>query len=100
MLAFTRYLLTFNAFVNEPTIISLSPPARKAHTVAIVLRDYCARYTPPPTLRVYAIHHTILVIAISCEGQTICHTASISTPHRLRVLVIATTMIRNRACLR
>jgi len=28
---------------------------------------------PPPTSRVYAIHHTILVITISCKGQGVGH---------------------------
>jgi len=38
-------------------------------TVAIVLYDYCARYAPLPTPLVYAIHHTISVMAILCKGQ-------------------------------
>ena len=57
----------FNAVVNEPSI--LYPPTCNAHTVAIVVQDYCARYAPPPTLILYAIHHTILVMAILCKGQ-------------------------------
>ena len=59
----------FNAFVNEPIIILLPPPICNAHTVAIVLHDYCGRYAPPPTLLLYAIHHTISVMAILCKGQ-------------------------------
>jgi len=33
------------------------------------MHDYCARYAPPPTLCVYAIHHTILVMAVLCKGR-------------------------------
>jgi len=40
-----------------------------AHTVAIVLRDYCARYAPPPTPLLYTLHHTISGMAILCKGQ-------------------------------
>jgi len=29
----------------------------------------CAIYDPHPTLLVYAIHHTIMTVAISCIGQ-------------------------------
>jgi len=64
-----KIFVHFNAFVNEPIIIFIAPPTCKAYTVAIVLRDYCARYAPPPTLLSYAIHHTILVMAILCKGQ-------------------------------
>jgi len=32
--------------------------------------------TPLPTSRLYAIHHAILVIAISCEGQPLPHHSS------------------------
>ena len=60
----------FNAFVNEPSLIVLPPPTCNARTVAIVLHDYCARYAPSPTPLLYAIHHTRLVIAILCIGQT------------------------------
>jgi len=58
-----------NPFVNEPILIVLPLPTCNAHTVAIVLHYYCARYASPPTPREYAIHHTILVMAILCKGQ-------------------------------
>jgi len=35
----------------------------------IVLHDYRAKYAPLPILILYAIHHTVLVMAISCKGQ-------------------------------
>jgi len=46
-----------------------APPTRIAHTIALLLHAYCAIYDPPPTALVYAIHHTILVMAISRKGQ-------------------------------
>jgi len=53
------------------SIILLLPPA-----CPLLLQYYCtsiAQYTtPPPTPLWYAIHHTILVIAISCKGQGGC----------------------------
>jgi len=54
----------------ERAIQHLIPPHTcNAHTVAIVLHDYCARYASPLTLLLYAIHRTIMAMAISCEGQ-------------------------------
>jgi len=46
-----------------------APPTRKAYPIAILLHARCAIYAPPPTPLLYAIHHTILVITISCIGQ-------------------------------
>jgi len=45
------------------------PPTSKADPIAIRLHDHCAIYAPPPTPTCYAIHHTILVMEISCKGQ-------------------------------
>jgi len=63
-----KIFVHFNAIVNEPHHCT-APPTCKAHTVAIVLHDYCAMNAPPPTLLLYGIHHTILVMAILCKGQ-------------------------------
>jgi len=66
-----RYKIFFHveAFVHE-SVIAFSPPTTCiAHTIAVLLHDYCAIYDTPPTPLVYAIHHTILVMAISCKGQ-------------------------------
>jgi len=41
----------------------------KAYPIAILLHDHCAIYAPPATPLLYAIHHTILVMARSCKGQ-------------------------------
>ena len=64
------YKIVFHLFlcVQESIIPLLPPPIRITHTTAIRLRDFCAIYDLHPTLPVYAIHHTILAVAISCKG--------------------------------
>jgi len=44
------------------------PPTCNAYHVAILLHADCAIYTPPSTLPFHAIHHTLLVMVISCIG--------------------------------
>jgi len=57
-------------FCMHELIIPLSPPPICiTHTTAILLRDFCAMYDLPPTLPFEAIHHTILIMLISCKGQ-------------------------------
>jgi len=55
--------------VHESTILSFPAPTCIAHPV----QNYCTtieQYSPhPPTSRLYPIHHTILVITISCKGR-------------------------------
>ena len=50
-------------------VLLLPPSSCKAFLIAILLHDHCAIYAPPRTPPVCAIHHAILVVAISCEGQ-------------------------------
>ena len=57
-LASTRYCFTSKLYCG------IYPPC-----IAILLHAHCAIYAPPPTLPVYAVHHTILMVAISCKGQ-------------------------------
>ena len=66
------YKIFFHLFLGmHESVISLSPPPICiTHTTAILSRDFCAIYDLPPTLSVEAIHHTILVITISCQGST------------------------------
>ena len=64
-----KILFYFEAFVYESIIRVLPPPTCIARTIAMLLHVYCARYDAPPTPLFYAIHHTILVMAISCKGQ-------------------------------
>jgi len=59
----------FESFVHESIVLLFLPPTCIAHTVAILLHDYRAIYDPPSTSLLYAIHHTMLVIIISCKGQ-------------------------------
>jgi len=68
-LSLYKILFRFKALVvgvNHPFI---APPICKAYRIALLLHDDCAIHAPPPTPPVYAIHHTILVMAISCKGQ-------------------------------
>jgi len=70
-LAFTRYCFTSNKpLLWESVILVLPPPLAKP----TLLQYHCttiAQYTPPsPTPLLYAIHHTILVMGISCKGQS------------------------------
>jgi len=59
-------------FPSAPINPLLPPPPPPA--LPTLLQYYCPiieQYTtPPPNSRLYAIHHTILVITISCKGQT------------------------------
>jgi len=72
-------LFDFEAFVYESIVHLLLPPTCIAHTIAIRLHVYCAIYDAPPpdppfvchTIYniplLYAIHYTILIMAISCQ---------------------------------
>ena len=56
--------------VHEAIVLSFYPPTSIPHTVAILLHEYLGNIRPPPsTSLLYAIHHTLLVIPISCKGQ-------------------------------
>ena len=66
--AFTRYSYTSRLLcTNQSSFYWPLPPALPA-----LLQHHCTsikRYTTPPrTPLLYAIHHTKLVIAISCKG--------------------------------
>jgi len=65
--------------VHESILRAFPPPICIALTIAILLHVHCAHYdTPPPIPLLYAIHHTILVMAISCKGRV--WTARLLTP--------------------
>jgi len=55
--------------VHESVILLLPTPTCIARTIAMLLHVYCAIYEAPPTHHLYAMHTTILVMAISCKGQ-------------------------------
>jgi len=58
-------------FCKQANQVITPLPTCKAHNIAIVLHNYCARYAPPPTLGLHALHNTILVMAILCKGQAV-----------------------------
>jgi len=67
--ACTRYSFTSRLLcTNQPSVHPSCPPA-----LPTLVQYYCTTIgqymTLLPTSRVYAIHHTILVITISCKGQ-------------------------------
>jgi len=64
-----KILFCCEAFVHESVIRSLPPPTSIARTIAILLHVNSAIYDAPPNPLLYAIHHTVLAMAISCQGQ-------------------------------
>jgi len=62
-------LFYFTDLVWESIILVLLPLTCKAYAIAIQSHDYCAVFDPPPTPLVYAMHHAILAMAMSCKGQ-------------------------------
>ena len=73
----------FCARINHP---SLPSPTCIARTNAILLHVYCAIYDALPTPLLYAIHHTILIMAISCKGQPV-QPAPVSHAQSLPIIV-------------
>ena len=73
ILAFTRYCFTSRLLrMNQSSVHCPLPPALPARLQ--YFHTSIAQYTTPPTTsRLYAIHHTILVITISCKGQIVLH---------------------------
>jgi len=68
-LVITRYGFTLKLYCGSQSSFYCPPPTWKAYPIAILLHGHCAIYahsTDPPF---YAIHHTILGMAISCKGQ-------------------------------
>ena len=64
-----KLLLHFKALLWESLIFLLPLPTCIVYHIAILLHDHCAIYDLPPSPPLYAIHHTISVMAIFCEGQ-------------------------------
>ena len=62
-------ILSLWAIVHESIDLLLPPPTCIVHTIAIRLHDDCAIYDPTPTRLLYVMHHTILVMTMSCKGQ-------------------------------
>jgi len=67
-LASTRYCFTSKLYCGSPSAFCCPPPPAKP-TLLQYACTTIAQYTPPPpTPPLYAIHHTMLVMAISCKG--------------------------------
>ena len=68
-----KKFVRFEAVVHGPIMRFLPPTTCIADTTAMLFYGYCAiidSFPAPPLLSHTAIHHTILVITISCEGQS------------------------------
>jgi len=63
-----KILFHFKALLWESTVLLLPLPTYKAYAIAILLHDHCAINAHPRTPPMYAIHHTILCMTISCKG--------------------------------
>ena len=60
-----KILFYFTAVLWSISSFYCHHPTRNAYHIAVLLHAHCAIYAPPPTLPLYAIHHTILMMAIS-----------------------------------
>jgi len=93
-LAFTRYCFASKLYCERPSSFYCHPPPAKP----TLLQYYCttiARYTPLPTSPpVYAIHRTVLVMAISCNGQVVVR---VEDGGRVCLLSISVCLPRSRA---
>ena len=69
-----KILFCFKALLCESIILLLPPPSCTTYTIVILFHAHCVIYAPPPTLPFYAIHHTILVMAILCKCQNVATT--------------------------
>jgi len=65
-----KILFHFKALWQESIILLWPPPHCKAYPIVMLMHGHCAVYAPPPTTPFLCyIHHTILVMAISCKSQ-------------------------------
>jgi len=77
--------LLIKAFVPESVMLMCTSPTCNVHTIAILVHDYCTIHdSPPDPPLVYAIHHTILIMAISCKGQLVPNYEPLSCISMLR----------------
>jgi len=68
-LACTRYSFTCLCACTDQSSLYYPRLFRITPHYCNTMRDCCAIYDPPPTLPLYAIHHSILAMATSCKGQ-------------------------------
>jgi len=69
IVACTRYSSTSKLYCGSQASFYCPLPTCKAYPIAILLHDHWAIYALLPTPLMYAVNHTILVMAISCKGQ-------------------------------
>jgi len=68
-LTLTRYCFTSKLYCGSQSSF-YCPPTCKSYPIAILVYAHFAIYAPPQTNNLlYAIHYTILAMAISCKGQ-------------------------------
>jgi len=68
-LSLYNILFYFKALLWESILLSFPAPTCIAHPGEYYCTTIGQYTTPPPTSCLYAIHHTILVITVSCKGQ-------------------------------
>ena len=69
-LSLHKILFYLKTLLWETILLLLPPLTCKAYLIAIPLHGHCSIYAPPPTSLLYARQHTILMMAISCKGQS------------------------------
>jgi len=86
-MCFSRYkiFIYFEAVVHESLILSSPTSTCIVHSGAIRLHDHLIVYDTLSDLPLYAIHHTILVISISCKGQHVLSYYNPSYPQANRL---------------
>ena len=67
----TRYCLTSKLYCGSPTSFYCPPPHLQSLPYCNTIARPLLNIRPPPTPLLYAIHHTILVMAILCKGQVL-----------------------------
>jgi len=72
-LALTRHRFTSKLYCGSQSSFYCPPPTSKGYPIAILLHGHFATRAPPPPTPLYAIHHTLLVMAISYKGQLGAH---------------------------
>jgi len=64
-----KILFHFKAFCGSPSSFYIGSSTAKPTPMQYSCMTIAQYSAPPPTYRLYAIYHTILAMAISCEGQ-------------------------------
>jgi len=85
-LAFTRYCFTSTLYCVSQSSISCPPHLQSLPYCNTIARPLRNTRPPPPTHYFYSVHHTVLVMAISCKGQhQTREQSSTAAAHTLRV---------------